>query len=70
VPSPSVMGWLGCFSGLASDLAEHFKLDETTVRDSVLNAGRAAMVDFVRWEIGECDDEAATARDESDRDTA
>ena len=65
--SPSVMGWLGRFSGLASDLAEHFQLDEAEVREFVMHQGRAAIVDFVRWELGDGDGEPATGSDERDR---
>jgi hypothetical protein len=47
------MGWLRRFSGLASDLAEHFQLDEGAVREFVMPEGRAALVDLVRWEISD-----------------
>jgi hypothetical protein len=65
--SPGVTSWLARFSLLASDLAEHFQLDETAVREFVMHKGCAAIVDFVRWEMGDGDGETAGESDESDR---
>jgi hypothetical protein len=71
VLSPSATNWHGRFCLLAIHLAEHFQLDPTAVREFVVREGSRAIVDFVRWEMGEDGDgDTATASDEIEEATA